>query len=60
MERFVTRFWSDEDGNTTIDWMVLTAGIVMLGVAVMAAVGTSSQDLAEDTRSVIDAVETGA
>lgn len=59
MERFLTRFWSDEDGNTTIDWMVLTAGLVMLAVAVMAAVGTTSQAVADDTRTVIEAVNTG-
>ena len=38
MERFVQRFWTEEDGNTTIDWLVLTAGLVLLGSAVMAAV----------------------
>jgi Flp pilus assembly pilin Flp len=59
MERFLTRFWSEEDGNTTIDWMVLTAGLIMLGVAVMAAVGTTSQSLADDTSAVINQVNTG-
>ncbi|MGJ8609645.1 MAG: hypothetical protein ACSHWY_01030 [Octadecabacter sp.] len=39
MERFVKKFWTEEDGNTTVDWMVLTAGLVLLGAAVIAALG---------------------
>ena len=57
MERFVKKFWTEEDGNTTIDWMVLTAGLVLLGAAVMASVGTQSQALADDTTEVIEAIE---
>ncbi len=57
MERFVKKFWTEEDGNTTIDWMVLTAGLVLLGAAVMASVGTTSQELADDTSGVIHALE---
>jgi hypothetical protein len=57
MERFVKKFWTEEDGNTTIDWMVLTAGLVLLGAAVMATVGQPAQSLAEDTTIVIEAIE---
>ncbi len=39
MERFVKTFWKDEDGSITLDWMILTAGLVLLGSAVMATVG---------------------
>ncbi|WP_275450636.1 hypothetical protein [Octadecabacter antarcticus] len=38
MERFVKKFWTEEDGNATLDWMVLTAGVLLLGAAVIAAV----------------------
>lgn len=38
MERFVKKFWTQEDGNATLDWMVLTAGILLLGAAVIASV----------------------
>ncbi len=27
-------FWKDEDGAVTVDWVVLTAAIVLLAVAV--------------------------
>ncbi|WP_296420649.1 Flp family type IVb pilin [Pseudooctadecabacter sp.] len=57
MEKFVKRFWTEEDGNTTIDWMVLTAGLVLLGAAVMATVGAPAQDLADDTNAVIEQIE---
>lgn len=56
MERFVKKFWTEEDGNTTIDWMVLTAGLVLLGAAIMASVGVESQALADDTSGVIDSI----
>jgi hypothetical protein len=38
MERFLKKFWTQEDGNATLDWMVLTAGILLLGAAVIAFV----------------------
>lgn len=57
MERFVKKFWTEEDGNTTIDWMVLTAGLVLLGSAVMATVGAPAQDLANDTATVVEEME---
>lgn len=59
MERFITRFWKEEDGNSTIDWMVLTAGIVMLGAAVMTAVGPQTQSLAEETTEITASSGTG-
>lgn len=57
MERFVKKFWKEEDGNTTIDWMVLNAGLVLLGAAVMAGIGTEFQALADDTTAVIDTID---
>jgi hypothetical protein len=60
MERFVTKFWTEEDGNTTVDWMVLTAGLVLLGAAVMASVSGGSTDLADTTAITIEDVGTTA
>jgi hypothetical protein len=40
MERFVRKFWTEEDGNATLDWMVLTAGLVLFGAAIIATVGS--------------------
>ena len=60
MERFVKRFWTEEDGNTTVDWMVLTAGLVLLGAAVMASVGGGSAELADTTSIAIEDVGVSA
>ncbi|MCF2872433.1 hypothetical protein L0664_15265 [Octadecabacter sp. G9-8] len=60
MERFVKKFWTEEDGNTTVDWMVLTAGLVLLGAAVMASVGGGGTDLADTTAITIEDVGTNA
>jgi len=42
---FVKNFRRDEDGAVTVDWVVLTAAIVGLGVAVLASVGKSTTTL---------------
>ncbi len=45
-----TRFLTDERGAVTIDWVVLTAGIVFIALTftapITAAVGTSAQFIA--------------
>ncbi len=58
MAKFIETCWGDKAGNTTIDWMVLTAGLVLLGTAAMASVGTSSQGLANDTTTTISQIDT--
>jgi hypothetical protein len=42
MERIVKKFWTQEDGNATLDWLVLTAGILLLGAAVIASVSMAA------------------
>jgi len=39
---------NDEDGAVTVDWVVLTAAIVALGLAVGTAVSDGATDLATD------------
>jgi hypothetical protein len=34
----LTRFISDDDGAVTIDWVALTAGILLLGIMVIYAI----------------------
>ena len=31
----LNKFWNDEAGAVTIDWVALTAGILLLGIAVV-------------------------
>ncbi|MFY0690654.1 MAG: hypothetical protein JXR14_01875 [Paracoccaceae bacterium] len=45
---FVKNFANDESGAVTVDWVVLTAALVGLGLAVMASVSTGLEDLSGD------------
>ncbi|MBU2889034.1 Flp family type IVb pilin [Celeribacter halophilus] len=49
--KFANSFIRDEDGAVTVDWVVLTAAIVGLGVAVLTTVSGGLQDLAGDISS---------
>ena len=49
--KLVKAFKNDESGAVTVDWVVLTAAIVGLGIAVLTAVAGS-------VRGVTDAINT--
>lgn len=53
MLNFIKNFRHDEDGAVTVDWVVLTAAIVGLGIAVMLSVGKSTDGLANKISSYI-------
>ena len=44
---FVQSFIAHEDGAVTVDWVVLTAAIVALGIAVLSTVGSGVQSVTE-------------
>lgn len=46
MIKFFKTFAKDEDGAVTVDWVVLTAAVVGLGIAGVAAVNTGVGQLA--------------
>ncbi|KPN63221.1 Flp family type IVb pilin [Aliiroseovarius crassostreae] len=50
----INRFKADEDGAVTVDWVVLTAAIVGLGVAVLTSVSSSTDALATKVSSKIN------
>jgi Flp pilus assembly pilin Flp len=60
MRQHLKDFLNDEDGAVTIDWVVLTAAIVGLGIAVLAAVGGATSDLAGEIEAKIDTVTVSA
>jgi Flp pilus assembly pilin Flp len=43
----IKTFSNDESGAVTVDWVVLTAAIVGLGIAVIAAVSTGVRGLGD-------------
>ena len=55
MPDFIKTFRDDEDGAVTVDWVVLTAAIVGLGIAVMTTVGRATTDLGNKISSQLNA-----
>ncbi|EET48203.1 Flp family type IVb pilin [Thalassobium sp. R2A62] len=47
MLNFIKNFKNDEDGAVTVDWVVLTAAIVGLGIAVLTSVSGGTTSLAD-------------
>ena len=48
MLNFIKNFRNDEDGAVTVDFVVLTAALVILGLLVAAAIQRGATDLAGD------------
>ena len=48
MLNFIKNFRNDEDGAVTVDFVVLTAAIVVLGLAVGTAVSNGAQNLGNE------------
>ena len=53
----ILNFWNNDAGNATIDWVVLMAGIVSLGMAVGTAVSSNATDVADDINVVMEEME---
>ena len=49
----IKNFRNDESGAVTVDWVVLTAAIVGLGIAVMSSVATGVENLGTEISSGI-------
>jgi len=56
MTNMIKNFVNDESGAVTVDWVVLTAAIVGLGLAVMAVVSTSTETLTNKVGGAMDAM----
>ena len=51
------RFQKDEDGAVTVDWVVLTAAVVGLGLLVMGAIGDAVSSLSDNIADHIESAE---
>ena len=47
MKTRILNYIRNEDGAVTVDWVVLTAAIVGLGIAVLALIGDGTMSLAD-------------
>ena len=58
--RAIKTFKSDDSGAVTVDWVVLTAAIVGLGIAVLAAVSGGVGNLSTEIDSALSGYSTTA
>lgn len=54
------KFYADEVGAVTVDWVVLTAAMVGLGAAVLASVSTGVMSMTGTTATTFTEMETPA
>ncbi len=59
MIKFIKNFKHDEDGAVTVDWVVLTAAVVGLGIAGVTTVKTGVGTLASTISTDVGATKTG-
>ena len=59
MLNFIKNFRNDEDGAVTVDFVVLTAAIVVLGLAVGTAVSNGATGLANKIQNTLDNQDAG-
>ena len=54
--KLAKKFRAEEDGAVTVDWVVLTAAIVGLGIAVLTSVSGGTTSLADKVSSWLSAM----
>jgi len=54
IQKITSNFLKDEDGAVTVDWVMLTAGIVLLGVTVASVIRTSLDSATSNIALTID------
>lgn len=47
MMNYLSRFLSEEDGAVTVDWVVLTAGVIGMSIAVIGGIRSAATDPAD-------------
>ena len=53
------KFNAEEDGAVTVDWVVLTAAIVGLGMLALTPIAYSTENIADNTGALLDSVNAG-
>ena len=54
MLNYIKTFCNDEDGAVTVDWVVLTAAVVGLGIAVAGSIQGGAEEMAKDIATELD------
>ncbi|MRU16158.1 hypothetical protein FDP25_12020 [Roseovarius sp. A21] len=53
MKKIMHNFIYDEDGAVTVDWVVLTAAVVALGIGILVGISNATSNLEEVTSEAI-------
>lgn len=48
MTKFISSFFSDTSGAVTVDWVVLTAAVVGLGIGITMSIADGTTQMGED------------
>ena len=59
MWRKLKMFISDTDGAVTVDWVVLSAAVIGLGMLVLGPVAFGTENLTQNVADYIEGVEVG-
>lgn len=59
MLKFIKNFRKNEDGAVTVDWVVLTAAVVGLGVAAYGSIETGTTTLTNNIGSYMSTLSIG-
>jgi Flp pilus assembly pilin Flp len=57
MNHYLTRFWKEETGAVTVDWVVLTAAMAGFGFAVASIITTAANDPADGMGAALANIE---
>lgn len=49
----LARFWTDESGSATVEWVVMTSASVAIGLTVMSYVSAGVESLSNEVRSAL-------
>ncbi|OBR36239.1 hypothetical protein A9199_08160 [Donghicola sp. JL3646] len=55
MLNFIKNFRNDEDGSVAVDWVVLTAALVGLGIAVISSVSGGTTAMGDKMSTMLSA-----
>ena len=56
MFAYLKRFHNDESGAITVDWVVLTAGLTVFGLAIVTIIFSAAADPAEGIGSELSSI----
>ncbi|OUD08884.1 hypothetical protein BVC71_09175 [Marivivens niveibacter] len=58
MLNYIKNFRNDEDGAVTVDWVVLTAALVGIGIAVISTVSGGTTAMGDKMSTMLEAQKT--